>query len=196
MEILSVLATLGAVLMGYWLGNRDSIKQVKKQRNNFYTELEILEEDLTSWLRNGLVDEYKKPQRCDYTYPLDVDWDFLNSIQLELGAEMLPEHRKLIKRIKSYHESIISNTERRNKKATGPNGEVQYVDYKLTAQVIVQVNQMLYFLAKCLSERDNFTVSTGYNMFDAMESVNRAHAIWESNSEINEVLNNAGYAKA
>lgn len=194
MEILSVLATLGAIPLGYWLGNRSSDKHVNRLKVSLYSELQIIEEEFVSWYKNSLLDEYHHPNRSDYTYPIDIDWLYLNTLQQSLGADMLPQHRRLFKRLKSYEESMTSNTERRNKKATHEDGSVSYVDYKLTAQVIVQVNQILYFITKALSEKESFIMSTTYNMNDVMESVNCSHTCGISKEGIKTILGITGEA--
>lgn len=188
MEILSVLATLGTVLFGYWLGNRNADKNISRLKISLYSELKIIEEEFVSWYKKSLLDEYRSPNRKDYTYPLDIDWVYLNTLQQNLGASMLPQYRRLFKRLKTYEESMTSNTERRNKKATNSDGSVSYVDKKLTGQVIVQVNQILYFVTKALSENESFTISTNYNMCDVMESVNASHSCGVSKEEIKAIL--------
>ncbi|MFW1030961.1 hypothetical protein ACEWA3_22955 [Vibrio parahaemolyticus] len=196
MEFLSILATLGAVLLGYWLGNRESTKQVNKLRDSLYSELLIIEDDMVAWLKNGLVPEYRTPQRNDYTYSQSIDWEYLDSIQRSLGSNMLPQHRRLFQRLKSYYESLSSNTDRRNQKATKPSGEVVFVDYKLTAHVIVQASKMLYFISKALSEREHFVISTQYDMYDVMISINKVHSCEMSDCEIRNILQITGYSEA
>jgi hypothetical protein len=195
LEILSFFGAIGAVLLGYWLGNRSSDKHVKSLKVSLYSELQIIEEEFVSWYKNSLLDEYRHPERGGYTYPIDIDWLYLNTLQQSLGGDMLPQYRRLFKRLKSYEESMTSNTERRNKKATHEDGSVCYVDYKLTAQVIVQVNQMLYFITKALSEKESFTMSTTYNMNDAMESINRSHTCGVSKEDIKTILGITGEAE-
>lgn len=188
LEILSVVSTLFAVWFGYWLSNSKRERQIQNIKGSLYSELKLIEEEFLSWYTTALLNEYEAPERTDFSYPVDIDWDYFNSLQLNLGENVLPEHRRLFKRIKTYEESIKINSKNRNEKATQSDGSVVFVDYQLTAQIIVQVNQIIYFVTKALSEKESFIMSSNYNMEDVMLSVRASHKCEVTNEQIERIL--------
>ncbi|KQA24880.1 hypothetical protein AAY53_17090 [Vibrio metoecus] len=89
MEILSIFSTLFAVWFGYWLANRKQESQINNTKDSLYSELKLIEEEFVNWYKTTLLIEYETPQRRDFSYAVEIDWDYLNSLQQSLGSNVL-----------------------------------------------------------------------------------------------------------
>jgi hypothetical protein len=166
---------LGA-LIGVFLGHRLAVslfrERSKALENAFYNDFSILKDDLISWFP-ALLEEYRSPLKQRYSGPAPLDLKLIENLIVELaGTDRMisSDQRMLVSRMERSIESIKQKDKTRdiyikrwleNEKEL--NGSERHdissrISF-ITAQLLVDVSQGIYFLDKALSERNKFTIS-------------------------------------
>ena len=169
-----LIGLLGA-LVGVFLGHRLTISLYRDRTNSlekaFYNEFEIVRDDFKYWFPI-LIEEYDAPLRDQYYGPTPLDLRLVESLVVELaGTDKIisPDQRMLLSRLERMickirkdgkNRSIIikkwiENSQNMNKQ------EKLHIKNKLefiTAQLIIDVSEGIYFLEKLVNERNKFAI--------------------------------------
>jgi hypothetical protein len=178
-----LIGILGA-LVGVFFGHRLTISMYRDRSNAlekaFYNEFEIIRDDFKDWFP-ALVDEYDTPLRNQYFGITPLDLRLVESLVVELaGTEKIisPDLRMLLSRLERMIGNIRVNDSNRNIKIkkwfeNSQNMEkIERHDIKkeieyITAQLLIDASQGLYFLEKVVNERNKFSIgdSGSINLF-------------------------------
>jgi hypothetical protein len=166
---------LGA-LIGVFLGHRLAVslfrERSKALENAFYNDFSILNDDFISWFP-ALLEEYRDPFKQSYSGPAPLDLKLIEKLIVELaGTDRMisPDQRMLVSRMERSIEGIkkkdktrdiyikrwLENEEELN--GSERNDISRHISF-ITAQLLVDVSEGIYFLDRVLSERNKFAIS-------------------------------------
>jgi hypothetical protein len=184
---------LGA-LIGVFLGHRLAVslfrERSKALENAFYNDFYILKDDLISWFP-ALLEEYRGPLKLSYSGPAPLDLKLIENLIVELaGTDRMisPDQRRLVSRMERSIEGIKKKDKTRDiyikrwlENEEELNGSEKHdisshISF-ITAQLLVDVSQGIYFLDKVLSERKKFAISDDSSILTFMK-----HACSATNS--------------
>ena len=169
-----LIGLLGA-LVGVFLGHRLTISLYRNRTNSlekaFYNEFEIIRDDFKDWFP-ALIEEYDAPLRDQYTGPTPLDLRLVESLTVELaGTDKIisTDQRMLLSRLERMICNIRKNDSNRSirlKKWIENSQNMEKLEQYhiknelefITAQLIIDVSQGIYFLEKLVNERKEFAI--------------------------------------
>lgn len=184
-------------LIGVFLGHRLAVSLFRERsealKNAFYNDFSILKDDLVGWFP-ALLGEYRNPLNQSYSGPAPLDLKLIENLIVELaGTDRMisPDQRMLVSRMERSIEGIKQKDKARDiyikrwlENEEELNGSERHdissnISF-ITAQLLVDVSQGIYFLDKMLSERNKFTISDDSSISDFMK-----HACSSTNLNFN-----------
>lgn len=162
--IVGGVAGLSGVWLGHWLTLWHQHQKGQALEQAMYSEVEIMTSDLTDWL-GSLIDEMKRPVRTSYSGIGKFDADLLMALIVELVSvkkTVTVEQRKFIIRMMNkldgiYADDVHRTQETNQREKENPPDAPFNVPTRLTAHLLVDVAESIFFLTKFLADKRSFT---------------------------------------
>jgi len=140
--IISAIATLFGVALGYKLSILPERRRIKKCKSSYYSEIEIIQDDFGKWLE-VLLDEFKKPKRRTCSKPPTIDFEHIHKLEIALVGELSIEQRKFIKWLKGCIDCVEQNYKGKED-VTKESDDFFYIPCNSSAIAISDVVQIVY----------------------------------------------------
>lgn len=200
-----VLGALIGVLLGHRLAVSLFRERSKALEKAFYNEFSIIKDDFLSWFP-ALLEEYRSPLKQSYSGPAPLDLKLIDNLVIELaGTDKMisPDQRMLVSRLERTIERIKQKDEARDvyvkqwleNEEELNSSERQHISSHIsfiTAQLLVDVSQGIYFLDKVLSERNKFIIADDSSILTFMEHACSSANIKFHREECSAIVNRVG----
>lgn len=188
--LISAIATLIGVALGYGLSTIPERKRIEKYKSSYYLEIEIIQDDFCKWLV-VLLDEFSNPKRKTLSRAPTIDFEHINKLEIALVGELSVEQRKFIKWLKGCCHCVSENYKGKEE-VIRYTDNFYYIPSNSSAIAISDVVQIVYCTTKVLEAKEHFTIATNHNYLECSEVSCKVSGIPFNRSEFTKIITSAG----
>jgi hypothetical protein len=205
--LIGILVALVSVLISHRLTVTLDRKRSRSLEKTFYKEFNIIRDGFIHWFPT-LVGEYYEPIRDNYSGLPPLDLKLLESLVVELADTdkiINPDQRKLLSRMERMIENLKKNDGNRvlyinrwleNGKEVNVSEKVEIsssISF-ITAKLLIDVAQGIYFLDKAMTEQKKFTINVDATILTYFEHSCAVCNMEFSSEKWNSIINRLGFA--
>lgn len=154
------VGALGGFFFSLMVMNIERKRTIKHVESSFFNEFYILIGNLEGWLE-PLHSEFEESVKDDYTKSAEYDFQYIDTLSLELiklGKPLTCEQRKFIERIKWKFEAIKRKEDKRETAIQHRDDKKMFIPRHHTAYLLKDCVETIYYLKDFCLKKDRFVI--------------------------------------